>query len=116
MYPNTELNAHAPKVTSTTISFSYNTNEGVYNAVGQLTQSSSDPRRFDLVGTLNRIRTEVFQAQNGDREGVPNAVILITDTNSGQNSQLVCGCGRYTDFIFYTCIECVCMHIFSKVF
>ncbi|CAG5136833.1 unnamed protein product [Candidula unifasciata] len=63
----------------------YTTNEEINRALAPISKNNFRLSRFDLTGTLRRIRTEVFQSQAGDRENVANAVILITDTNSGQD-------------------------------
>ncbi|CAG5124866.1 unnamed protein product, partial [Candidula unifasciata] len=67
----------------------YNTNEELLSAIGRLTKNYASATRFDLLTTLRRVRSEIFVAQNGDRENVPNAVIIITDTNSGQDKRRI---------------------------
>lgn len=90
-------------------SFRHTTNEAINNALTRLSMNNFRAARFDLTGTLGRIRSEVFQPQDGDRENVANAVILITDTNSGQDSRQV---GMWTVSVLCLLIYVQC-NIFS---
>ena len=63
----------------------YNTKESVLNAI--------DNTHFlwggtNTYGALNKMRTEMFTEINGDRPGIHNVVVLITDGVSNKNKNM----------------------------
>jgi len=46
-------------------------------------------RSTNLTGGLRLTRTEIFNAANGDRSGVPNVIVLITDSNPTREVEIL---------------------------
>ena len=42
----------------------------------------------DFVGAIRQVRSEVFQDYYGDRQGIPNVCVLLTDGNSGADRKV----------------------------
>ena len=42
----------------------------------------------DFEGAIRQVRSEVFQTYYGDRQGLPNVCVLLTDGNSGVDRQV----------------------------
>ena len=66
----------------------YKSNQAVENALDQMPGDTS-ATQFDLAGGMRYIRERMFVPQNGDRDDAPNKIIVVTDTNSGQDEREV---------------------------
>uniref|UniRef100_A0A0B7ART5 Collagen alpha-3(VI) chain n=2 Tax=Arion vulgaris TaxID=1028688 RepID=A0A0B7ART5_9EUPU len=65
----------------------YTTNEEVETAVNRITKNNFSASKFDLSGTLREVRTKLFVSKAGNRDNVADALILLTDTSSGQDTK-----------------------------
>lgn len=62
----------------------YSSTMDVTDAINQLAKRVARTRSFNLPRMLRTIREKMFTSANGDRDGVPNGVILVTDTTANQ--------------------------------
>ncbi|GFR78016.1 collagen alpha-3(VI) chain [Elysia marginata] len=62
----------------------YTSNQEVADALDQMPRNT-DATMFDLAGGLRYIRDRMFVPERGDREDAPNKIIVVTDTNAGQD-------------------------------
>ncbi|XP_012943791.1 collagen alpha-6(VI) chain-like [Aplysia californica] len=61
------------------------TNAALARALSSLRRREARVQKFDLERVLQDTRRRMFTPQGGDRLGVPNGLVVITDANSGQD-------------------------------
>ncbi|XP_059170597.1 collagen alpha-4(VI) chain-like [Physella acuta] len=59
-------------------------NEGAVGALDGISKNFMRSPRFNLLSSLRLLENDILKEENGDRKNVPNAVVIITDTNSQQ--------------------------------